>query len=160
MADQTATLPDGAVVPLSTEERAASGFTHKATVKYSDINDSSWTTNGDTVSAEVLDTPVDWAILRTAINVTTAFATIGTLTVMFGTDGDPDNFIRETDATTAGPIVGAAGGVPETLAGSFAAASDQLQIRFTSESGTGGGAPADITAGELDVYFTLVPLNI
>lgn len=157
MADQTTSLVSK-LVKLTGEESAANGgFTHKITIKYTDINNSSWTTDGDTVTATIAVTGADWAVTKAAANVVTAFATDGTLTYMFGTDGDPDNFLTATDAKTAGPEIAAIGAAPVTLAGAFAAATDNLVVRFTTQGAT--GAPADITAGELDVFFALSNFN-
>lgn len=156
MADQTVDLSAN-TTQLTIEEMARSGFTHRCRIKYSDINDSSWTTDGDTVTATVGATGADFVIGSAAANIVTAFATDGTLTYMFGTDGDPDNFLTATDAKTAGVEIAAIGAAPVTLAGSFAAASDNLVVRFTTQGAT--GAPADITAGEIVVFWKQIGLN-
>lgn len=156
MADQTTSLVNK-LVKLTGEEAALSGFTHKITIDYTDVNNSAWTTDGDTVTATIAVTGPDWVVTTAAANVVTAFVTDGTLTYMFGTDGDQDNFLTATDAKTAGPEIAAIGGAQVTLAGSFAAATDNLVVRFTTQAAT--GAPADISAGVLDVFFRLINLN-
>ena len=131
-------------------------FTHKATVKYDDINDSTFTTDGDLVEVQLLDTPDRFLMTNAMMDVKTAFATDGTLTGQFGTDGDPNNFVADTDVKTAGPIAPVAGANILTVAGSSGTSSDVITLTFTTQAAT--GAPADITAGEVDVYFTLLDL--
>ena len=86
------------------------------------------------------------------VNVTTAFAGTGGLSIKVGTDGDDDNFITATSVLTAGPIIVGAGAAPATLAGSFAAASDALQAKFTNST---SGSPSALTAGECDIYLAM-----
>jgi hypothetical protein len=160
MADQTLTPRVGALVPLSSTEAWANGHTHKFNIKFSDINDATLTTNGDVGVIKILDTPTDWAVTHAAIDVVTAFAgDSGALTLDFGTDGDPNNFCTAMSLKTAGPVLEAAGGVVATLTGSYAAASDVIQAEVITAAGTGGNALADWTAGEVNIYFTLVQLN-
>lgn len=153
MADQTVTIPTTSVYVLSAEEQRATGFTHRFDIAYTDVNDSSWTGQGDTVTVTLGSTPTKWLVEKAVVDVSTAFATTGTLTIQVGTDGDPDNFVDAQTAKTAAVLVGAAGGAPVTEAGSFAAASDVLVARFTTQSAT--GAPADITAGALTVWLAI-----
>lgn len=158
MADQTVAYDDDRQVLKVLQERAmGNGFTHKFTIDYTDINNAAWTTDGDTATVALFTTPADWAVLRAAINVTTAFANTGTLTVAVGTDGDVDNFINEVDAKTAGPTISAAGGAPVTLAGSFGAAADTLVAQFATQGAT--GSLSEITAGSVDVYLEIASLN-
>jgi len=155
MADQTTDLTDNLVVLTNNEARGI--YTHKITIDYTDVNTSTWTTDGDTVTATIAVTPADFVIDKAAANVTTAFATDGTLTYEVGTDGDENNFLTATTAKTAGPEIAAVGADPVTLAGTFAAAADNIVVMFRTEAGT--GAPADITAGSLDVFLSMYSLN-
>ena len=91
------------------------------------------------------------------MNISTAFATTGTLTIQVGTDGDPDNFIDAQDAKTAAVLIGASGAVPVTEAGTIGVASDVLVARFTTQGAT--GAPADITAGVAEVFLSVVNVD-
>ena len=134
-------------------------FTHGVAINFDDINDASFTTQGDTVSVEFTggDLPTEYAVGACMSYVKTAFATTGTLTYQVGTDGDPNNYLADTTALTAGPLVSAIGCSPLTLAGSFGTAGDDLMVRFTSQAAT--GAPADITAGKLIVFWEILDLD-
>lgn len=143
------------IVVLSEQEASRHGFTHMATVDASDINRVAGA-NGDTVTVDLGPTPANFVIDRAALFVETPFATTGTLTAEFGTDGDPNNFIEALDVKTAGPALNAAGAVAKTLAGSFAAVSDILVLRFNTQSAT--GKPGDITAGRVHVLFRMFNL--
>ena len=153
MANTDVTLGNSRKVVLSNQERAQ-GFTHKYTVKYTDIDEG--TGSSDTVTVALGSTPTDFVITKAAVNVTTAFAGTGALAIEVGTDGDPNNFITSTSVTAVGPIITGAGAAPTTLAGTFAAASDALEALFTNSS---SGSPSALTAGELDIYLTMHSLN-
>lgn len=159
MADQTYTLADSK--QLTSLGNNVKGWTHRAVIEAAEANGTtaggSWTTDGDTASITIGVTGPDFVICKAAANVVTAFATDGTLTYEFGTDGDPNNFLTSTDALTAGPEIAAVGADPVTLAGTFATATDNLMVRFTSQAGT--GAPADITAGRIEVFVEMYNLN-
>ena len=153
MANTDVTLGDTRKTILSNQERAL-GFTHKYTIKYTDIDEGSG--SSDTVTVSLGSTPTDFVISRAAINVTTAFAGTGALAVEVGTDGDPNNFITSITVMTAGPTISAVGGAPVTLAGTFAIASDALEALFTNSS---SGSPSALTAGEMDIYLAMHSLN-
>tara|TARA_Y100001938_G_scaffold149960_1_gene238929 strand:- start:1731 stop:2201 length:471 start_codon:yes stop_codon:yes gene_type:complete len=153
MANTDVTLGNSRKVVLSNQERAQ-GFTHKYTVKYTDIDEG--TGSSDTVTVALGNTPTDFVITKAAVNVTTAFAGTGALAIEVGTDGDPNNFITSTSVTAVGPIITGAGAAPTTLAGTFAAASDALEALFTNSS---SGSPSALTAGELDIYLAMHSLN-
>lgn len=157
-------MPDNAVAfsanrlqYLNEQERAATGCTHKFVIDYTDINDATWTTDGDTVTVDLITTAADWVVLRAFANVTTAFTTDGTLTMAVGIDGNPDSLIDETSVKTAGPLVDVAGGIPAVLGDSSAAAADTIVAQFATQGST--GAPADITAGSVTIYLQLLELN-
>jgi hypothetical protein len=90
---------------------------------------------------------------KAAINIKTAFATTGTLTIQVGTDGDPDNFVDAQDAKTAATLLADTSATVKTEAGSFGIASDVLTATFTTQGST--GAPADITAGVADILLAV-----
>jgi hypothetical protein len=114
-------------------------------------------TQGDTVTVTLGSTPTKFLVDKAAVNISTAFATTGTLTIQVGTDGDPDNFVDAQDAKTAAVLAGAAGAIPVTEAGSYGIASDVLVARFTTQGST--GAPADITAGVAEVFLSVKDLG-
>lgn len=160
MADQAVTLATASsasngilIERLSAEQTRQTGFTHRWRIPHDVLNDATWTGQGDTVTVTLGSTPTKFLVDKALVNVRTAFATTGTLTIQVGTDGDPDNFVDAQDAKTAATLAGAAGAIPVTEAGSYAVASDVLVARFTTQGST--GAPADITAGSLDILLAV-----
>ena len=153
MANTDVTLDNARKSVLSNQERAQ-GFTHKYTIKFTDIDEGSG--SSDTVTVTLGATPTDFVISKAMVNVTTAMAGTGALTIQVGTDGDPNNFITATSVAAVGPIISAVGAAPVTLAGTFAAASDQLEALFTNSS---SGSPSALTAGELDIYLAMHGAN-
>lgn len=157
MPDQTATLNPALAEVLPAETVRQSGFTHKWTVPFSQINNSAWTTDGDTVTITLGTTPARHVVTKAAALVTTAFVTDGTLTVQVGTSTDQDNFIDAQSCKTAGPLIGAAGAVPVTEAASFGNTAQTLVARFTTQAST--GAPSDISAGEVVIFLGIDDLG-
>lgn len=152
MADTAVTLTDMEI--LSAQERAATGFTHKLTIDYTDIDEGAGAT--DTVTVTIGNTPTKFAVLRCLGNITIVWdgASLQELSIEVGTDGDPNNFIASNeilDAAVTGPI-GTAGAIPATLAGSVANASDVLQVLFTNAA---AGSPSELTQGSIDLWFEL-----
>ena len=142
---------------LPAEVTRQTGFTHRYRIPFDILNDATWTTQGDTVTVTLGSTPTKFLVDKAAVNISTAFATTGTLTIQVGTDGDPDNFVDAQDAKTAAVLAGAAGAIPVTEAGSYGIASDVLVARFTTQGAT--GAPADITAGVAEVFLSVKDLG-
>ena len=153
MANTDVTLGNARKNVLSNQERAQ-GFTHKYTIKFTDIDEGSG--SSDTVTVALGNTPTDFIITKAMVNVTTAMAGTGALTIQVGTDGDPNNFITATSVAAVGPIISAVGAAPVTLAGTFAAAADALEALFTNSS---SGSPSALTAGELDIYLAMHSAN-
>ena len=153
MANTDVTLDNARKSVLSNQERAQ-GYTHKYTIKYTDIDEGSG--SSDTVTVTLGATPTDFVISKAMVNVTTAMAGTGALTIQVGTDGDPNNFITATSVAAVGPIISAVGAAPVTLAGTFAAASDQIEALFTNSS---SGSPSALTAGEMDIYLAMHSAN-
>jgi len=153
MANTDVTLDNARKSVLSNQERAQ-GFTHKYTIKYTDIDEGSG--SSDLVTVTLGATPTDFIISKAMVNITTAFAGTGGLSIQVGTDGDPNNFITATSVLTAGPLISAIGAAPVTLAGTFAPASDQLEALFTNSS---SGSPSALSAGELDIYLAMHSAN-
>ncbi len=153
MANTDVTLDNARKDVLSNQERAQ-GYTHKYKIKYTDIDEGSG--SSDTVTVSLGDTPTDFIISKAMVNISTAFAGTGGLTIQVGTDGDPNNFITATSVLTAGPLISAVGAAPVTLAGTFAVASDALEALFTNSS---SGSPSALTAGELDIYLAMHSAN-
>ena len=124
MANTDVTLDNARKSVLSNQERAQ-GFTHKYTIKFTDIDEGSG--SSDTVTVTLGATPTDFVISKAMVNV-----------------------------TAVGPIISAIGAAPVTLAGTFAAASDQIEALFTNSS---SGSPSALTAGELDIYLAMHSAN-
>ena len=164
MADQAVTLATATsasngvkIELLSAETTRQTGFTHRFRIPYDVINTSTWTTQGDTVTVTLGSTPTKFLVDKALVNISTAFATTGTLTIQVGTDGDPDNFIDAQDAKTAAVLIGSQGAEPVTEAGTVGVASDVLVARFTTQAAT--GAPSDITAGVAEILLSVVDIN-
>lgn len=153
MANTDVTLDNARKSVLSNQERAQ-GFTHKYKILFTDIDEGSG--SSDTVTVTLGATPTDFVISKAMVNVTTAMAGTGALTIQVGTDGDPNNFITATSVAAVGPIISAIGAAPVTLSGTFAAASDQIEALFTNSS---SGSPSALTAGELDIYLAMHSAN-
>ena len=153
MANTNVTLGSARKSTLSNQARAQ-GFTHKFKILYTDIDEGGG--SSDTVTVALGDTPTDFIVTKALINVTTAFAGTGAMTVQVGTDGDPNNYITATSILAAGPTIVGAGAAPVTLAGSFAAASDALEALFTNSS---SGSPSALSAGEMDIYLAMHSAN-
>ena len=153
MANTDVTLGSARKSTLSNQARAQ-GFTHKFKILYTDIDEGSG--SSDTVTVSLGDTPTDFIVTKALINVTTAFAGTGAMTVQVGTDGDPNNYITATSILAVGPTIAGAGAAPVTLAGSFAAASDALEALFTNSS---SGSPSALSEGEMDIYLAMHSAN-
>lgn len=154
MADHTATIATRYVERLSGDETRQHGFTHRIRIPYTEVYDATKTTQGDTKTITLITTPTKFFVRNVALDRKTAFATTGTLTVAIGTSSDPDNYVDEIDAKTAGFRIDALGGDPLTLAGSFGSASVSITAQFATQAST--GALSDITAGEVVVLLDIV----
>ena len=153
MANTDVTLGNARKSVLSNQERAQ-GYTHKYKILFTDIDEGSG--SSETVTVTLGATPTDFVISKAMVNVTTAMAGTGALTIQVGTDDDPNNFITATSVAAVGPIISAVGAAPVTLAGTFAAASNQIEALFTNSS---SGSPSALTAGELDIYLAMHSAN-
>ena len=160
MADQTVTLATATsatrntkLEQLSAEQMAHTGFTHWFRVPFDVLNNSSWTTQGDTVTVTLGTTPARYIVDRCAIDISTVFATTGTLTVSLGTGSNTALLIAATTAKTAGIINGTA--APANACAGTSAAT--LQCRFTTQGST--GAPADITGGVCDIFVRIIDIT-
>jgi hypothetical protein len=160
MADQAVTLATASsasngilIERLSAEQTRQTGFTHRWRVPFDTLNNAAWTGQGDTVTVTLGSTPTKWLVDKAAVDIKTAFATTGTLTIQVGTDGDPDNFIDAQDAKTAAVILADTSATVKTEVGSFGIASDVLTCTFTTQGST--GAPSNITAGVADILLAV-----
>lgn len=137
---------------LSNEERAASGFTHKVTLPYTDIKTQTSTTAFSILAslataATGTNMPVRTTVLRCLAEVTTAFVfSPGTLVFTAGDGGDAARYIASVTLKTAARIDGVTAKMPHTYD-----AADTIDLVVTA----GAGALTSITAGELVLYFQI-----
>ena len=151
MASQTITINDDRISPLSNQEEAGTGFSHKFTVLFSDINLPGANGTTDTVTVTIGATPTRWYVNRVLANVRTAFAGSGGLTLAVGTSANSGGMLAATSVLTAG-IINLAGSVVASAAQSTGTTAATLQLLFTNST---SGSPSALTAGAVDVYLTL-----
>lgn len=151
MASQTITINDDRITPLSNQEEAGTGFSHKFRVLYTDIALAAANGATDTVTVTIGSTPTKWYVYRAMANVSTAFAGTGGLTLAVGTSSNTGAMIAATSVLTAG-IINLAGGVVASASQSTGTSAATLQLLFTNSV---SGSPSALTAGVVDVYLNL-----
>lgn len=151
MANFNVTISDDRVSPLSVQEEAGTGFSHKFRVLYSDINNASATGSTDTITLTLGSTPTKWYVNRALVNVSTAFAGTGALTIAVGTSSNSAGMVAATSVLSAG-VINAAGSAVANAGQSTATSSATLQALFTNAT---SGSPSALTAGVLDIYLNL-----
>ena len=152
MADYPVTLSNTRSARLGNEE-GLHGFTHKYTIKYSDIPATA-TTATDTVTFTLGTTPALYAIDKCQVIVRTAFAGTTALAAGVGTTSSVATISASQSVLTAGPLSGAAGSVPANKVQGSAAIG--LVSVFTNST---GGSPSACTAGEVDIYLGIRDLS-
>lgn len=179
MADQAVTLRDKYKFIPGLNNQAQEGFNYAFKLDFAatdavteatptSIIDSSWTTDGDTVTVTLFAKTATQIITKAAVYVKTAVTVpsgTGSTGGLVGSDGDPDDFITATaaiDLQTAGfyeELEGA--NLNASATDHRALAADNIVFRLTTDATTAGGlaAPADITAGEVWVLFHISDLN-
>ena len=153
MANTDVTLDNARKDVLSNQERAQ-GFTHKYKILYTDIDEGSG--SSDTVTAVLGNTPTDFVVTKAMVNVTTAFAGTGGLSIQVGTAGDPNGFITATSVLTAGPIATQVGATTAAAAACIGTTAQVMEAFFTNSS---SGSPSALSAGELDIYLAVHSAN-
>lgn len=152
MADTAITLSDDRISPLSIQEQAATGFSHKFLINSSDIAFGSGAT--DTVTVTLGATPAKFIVNAGLVNVTTAFAGTGAMTIIVGTALSTAALIASTSILTAGALVATSTTAISTnlkavVAGTFVAT-------FTNAT---SGSPSALTAGQLSIYMNILDLT-
>lgn len=143
------------IIPLSIQEKADSGFTHKIILPYTDMT--GWTSGTAYSIYPTLGTaavPAGTALAAAgtrvrgcSVNVATAFTfAAGTLVHIIGDGASTARYVASTDLKTAGYTENAPTTKPHTYG-----AADTIDIIIT----TVGGPPATIAAGELHVFIAL-----
>ena len=151
MASQTITINDDRISPLSVQEEAGTGFSHKISVLSSDIALAAASGTTDTVTVTIGSTPAKWFVSRAMANVKTAFAGSGGLTLAVGTSTNTGAMIAATTVLTAG-VIGVAGFPVANAGQSTATSAATLQLLFTNST---SGSPSALTAGAVDVYLNI-----
>jgi hypothetical protein len=154
MANYNVTMPRSQVSVLPLPSNTL-GFNRKFTVKFSDIKVAAATGATDTITVQLGDVPAPWLVAQAMGVVRTAFAGAGGLTVQVGTSGTANAFLAATSILTTG-IKANSGGVGSV--GTLASSHDyttagSFQLVFTNSV---SGSPSALTAGEVDVYITVV----
>jgi len=149
MADTAVTISRARVSQLSLQEQAR-GFSHKYTVKSSDV--ALGTGSTDTVTVTLGTLPAKWAVNNALVNISTAFAGTTAFTVVVGTTTTTNSFITSQSVLTAGVLAG----VPTTATVRTATAAANMVAVFTNAT---GGSPSALTAGELDIYLNIIDLT-
>lgn len=151
MSDTALTISPLRVSPLSENEQAAFGMTHKYNVQYSDIAYGS--ASADTVTLTLGTTPTKFIVDKAAVNVKTAFAGTTALAIIVGTTGTTNGFIASTSVLTAAFVQPSTGkNTLATIASGTATAATAFQATFTNST---GGSPSALSAGELDIYLSM-----
>ena len=139
------------VTKLSYEEQIATGFSHKAVIPYTDLTAAA-TTQTIQLAPSGSATFTQKVVVLAAARVATAFAGPTTVTVQLGDTGSTNRNLAASDIkATAGTWYSQ--GAAATLnafntAGSFNAL-------FTST----GANLSTCSAGQVELYFTLIPLE-
>lgn len=147
MADYPVTLSDDRITPIGAQETAATGFTHKFKIKYTDLPATAAAAT-DTVTFTLGTTPALYNIDKALLVVRTAFAGPGGLAAGIGTSSSVATISASQSVLTAGVLSGAAGNAPANKVQGSAAIN--LVSVFT---GSVSGSPGACTAGEADIYL-------
>lgn len=145
---------------LNEQEKAATGFTHKAIIAYNPVaalND--FTTAGLTQTYTLATLPVGSYIGNAALKLVTPISggTIATAVALVGKTGTTNAYCTSSDVFTGSTVLYKAGdGASFNQAGGeiFIAAS-ALIVTVTTSVGNVSAA----TAGELHVYYNLVDMT-
>ena len=149
MADTAITINSARVTPLSLEAEAATGFTVRYRVLYSDILYGTGST--DTVSMTLGPTPTSWYVDHAQVNVSTAFAGTTALTLAVGTTTSTAAFISAQDVLVTGQLEQVS--TLPILTNATATAAKNMVATFTNAT---GGSPSALTAGQADIYLRVV----
>lgn len=149
MADTPLTISRSRISPLATAEAAFGENTLKYKVLYSDIAFGSGAT--DTVTLTLGNTPANWMATNAKVNITTAFAGTTALTMTVGTTTTVAAFVSSTSVLTAATLPAVT--TLASLTNATGTAAKSMVAIFTNAT---GGSPSALTAGELDIYISLM----
>lgn len=148
MADTPLTISSTRVTPLSEQEMAATGYSTKYTVLYTDIAYGAGAS--DTVTLTLGATPAKWYVNAGLVNIRTAFAGTTAMTIIVGTTSSTAALISSTSILTAATLNETVG--TPILTNLTATATVNLVAIFTNAT---GGSPSALTAGALDIYVNV-----
>ena len=155
------------VFKLSEQERSGTGFTHLCRVPYTVLV----TVGAGTTTANIaiLDVAVGDSVADCAYNLTTAFdasdASINSLTLIVGDDGDTDRFMPVTtpqlavDGTEILYFHSLAGGAPATSTMPFAYTTANTVDALFAVAGGASPTMAELTSGSVDILLKVVNLS-
>lgn len=148
------------IIALNNQERAATGYTHKIVSPYTDWTDkTSGTAYSILPALGTAATPTGSTtnlsgthVGKCTLNVTTAFVFApGTLAITIGDGGSANRFLTSTSVKATGSTTTAGAAVPYVYP-----AADTIDITMTA----GAGALSSITAGVMELYFTLADASL
>jgi len=144
-------MPAPTVTPLSWEERASTGFTHRFVIDYADFA-SGWTT---ATAYPLITLAAGQGVADAAFRLVTAFDGSGTdLALTVGDGSDVDRFIVSKTVHNDGTAVTSWHEKATTLPHNYTS-SDTVDVIFTST----GGTLAALTTGEIHIFLKIVDLN-
>jgi hypothetical protein len=149
MADTAITISPTRVTQLSEQEYAATGYNTRFRVLYTDIAFGTGST--DTVTMTLGATPANYYIDNGGVNISTAFAGTGAMTLIVGTTASTAALISSTSILTKA-FLNKTVGTP-IMTNLKATATVNLVATFTNAT---SGSPSELTAGQLDIYAHIV----
>jgi hypothetical protein len=142
--------------PVSDLTKIRHGFTHQVILDFTGValmtsGSAQAIFPGNALGAATVTLPAGTRVERCAVNVATAFTFApGTLVAVVGDGSDTDRYFASTDIKTAAWTENAG-----TTKPFISTAADTIDIIVTA----GAGALTSVTAGSLEIYFSLSDLN-
>lgn len=157
MANFNVTLPKTRFTPLIMPERA-NGFTHKFSVLYSDIAVAAASGATDTITVTLgSGTPARFIVTQAMAVISTLFAGSGGLGVSVGSSVTPTIFLPAT-SVLAGSVIQPTTG-PNTIATPASGFGTTAIVPTAVFTNSVSGSPSTLTAGQLDIYLTILDLT-
>lgn len=158
------------LIPLPSETRINTGFTHKVIIDYTDLTAAAGASDTtvtlpiipqDVSTAQTETNPIGLAVQRCAMNLITTFdasdAALNSVLVEVGDGGDTDRFLDQTELSADGTYITFKHSKVTTFPHAYTAA-DTIDAKFTV---AGGASPLvdELTSGKVEVYLAIVDLN-
>jgi len=140
---------------LPAETKAATGFTHKAIIDHTDLTQATDNTAQD---VKIITVPAKSVVSRVAMHLSVPFQKTGTTAyntnaLIIGDSGDTDRWLTTTEVNVNGTEI-LAKAQPSTVPHAYVTATD-INANFASMASYD---LAELDAGEVEVFFSLVPL--